>query len=73
MTFKYFKLEIFIPKDRLLQMRECLKKVDAGHLGKYDCALSYSVVKSTWRPLEGSDPILNGSPRSNGSTASLIK
>ena len=58
MMFKYFKLEIFIPKDRLLQMRECLKKVDAGHLGNYDCALSYSVVKSTWRPLEGSDPYI---------------
>ncbi len=58
MEFYYFKLEIFIPKDNLFQMRECLRQVDAGHLGNYDCALSYSIVKSTWRPLEGSNPYI---------------
>ena len=58
MDCKYYKLEIFIPTDHLDKMRECLKEADAGHLGNYDCALSYSPVISTWRPLEGSNPYI---------------
>lgn len=58
MEFQYFKLEIFIPETHLRALELALRKVDAGHIGKYDCCLSYSRVTGTWRPLDGTDPYL---------------
>ena len=56
MQFKNFKLEIFIPESHFEVLQEALIKVDAGHIGNYDCCLSYSRVKGCWRPLEGTHP-----------------
>ena len=50
------KLEIFIPETHLGALKAVLREVDAGHIGNYDCCLSYSQVMSTWRPLAGTDP-----------------
>ena len=58
MEFEFFKLEIFIPETHLDPLRAALQAVDAGHIGKYDCCLSYSPVTGTWRPLEGTHPYL---------------
>jgi hypothetical protein len=54
----YFKLEIYIPESHFPELREALKKVDAGHIGNYDCCISYSRVIGTWRPLSGTDPFI---------------
>ncbi|MBQ7677350.1 MAG: cytochrome C biogenesis protein [Lachnospiraceae bacterium] len=56
MEYDYVKLEIFIPESHLDVLSKALRKADAGHIGRYDCVLSYSKVTSTWRPLEGADP-----------------
>ena len=56
MDFEYCKIEIFIPKTHFAALRDALKSVDAGHIGNYDCCLSYSEVVGCWRPLEGSNP-----------------
>ena len=56
MDFQYCKLEIFIPETHLSALQEALQAVDAGHIGNYDCCLSYSGVTSCWRPLEGAKP-----------------
>ena len=56
--FPYCKLEIFIPETHLAALQEALQKVDAGHIGKYDCCLSYSHVTGCWRPLAGTKPYL---------------
>lgn len=56
--FKYCKLEIFIPASHLDPLRAALQSVDAGHIGKYDSCLSYSVVTGCWRPLAGTQPYL---------------
>ena len=56
MNLQYLKLEIFIPRDHLRALQKTLEEADAGHIGKYDCALSYAPVTGTWRPLFGSDP-----------------
>ena len=56
--FKYCKLEIFIPETHLAVLQKALREADAGHIGKYDCCLSYSRVTGCWRPLEGADPYL---------------
>lgn len=56
--FPYCKLEIFIPEIHLEPLRNALREVDAGHIGKYDSCLSYSRVTSCWCPLEESNPYL---------------
>ena len=55
---RYFKLEIFIPESHFAELRRALQSVDAGHIGNYDCCLSYSKVIGTWRPLAGTDPFI---------------
>ena len=50
---RFFKLEIFIPETHLADL-----SADAGHIGNYDCCLSYSRVIGTWRPLPGTDPFI---------------
>ena len=55
---RYFKLEIFIPESHFTELREALQSVDAGHIGNYDCCLSFSKVIGTWRPLAGTDPFI---------------
>ena len=57
-SFRYAKLEIFIPETHFTKLRETLQKVDAGHIGRYDCCLSYSRVTGTWRPLAGTKPYI---------------
>lgn len=52
------KLEVFLPESHLEPLREALRAVDAGHIGRYDSCLSYSPVTSCWRPLEGAAPYL---------------
>lgn len=56
--FKYCKLEIFLPETHLTALQKALQAVDAGHIGSYDCCLSYSRVTGCWRPLEGASPYL---------------
>ncbi|MGN0485396.1 MAG: cytochrome C biogenesis protein [Lachnospiraceae bacterium] len=58
MNISYVKLEIFIPKTHFKQLQQALADVDAGHIGNYDCCLSYSEVTGTWRPLTGTHPYL---------------
>ncbi len=57
-AFHYCKLEIFIPESHLAVLQEALREADAGHIGQYDCCLSYSPVTGCWRPLEGTAPYL---------------
>lgn len=56
--FSYCKLEIFIPETHLAALQKALQEADAGHIGNYDCCLSYSPVTGCWRPLAGTTPYL---------------
>lgn len=58
MEFQYCKLEVFIPETHLPALQKALLAADAGHIGNYDCCLSYSRVTSCWRPMEGAKPYL---------------
>lgn len=58
MDFRYCKLEIFIPATHLSELQSALQSVDAGHIGNYDCCMSYSEVTSCWRPLPGTNPYI---------------
>ena len=55
---RYYKLEIFIPETNFSKLRNALQSVDAGHIGNYDCCLSYSKVIGMWRPLAGTAPFI---------------
>ena len=56
--FPYCKLEIFIPESHLDLLAQTLSAEDAGHIGRYDCCLSYSPVTGCFRPLEGTSPYI---------------
>ena len=61
MESSLYTLEIFVPEDFFPAVRQALWSADAGHIGAYDRCLSWSVVNSCWRPLEGSSPF-DGTP-----------
>ena len=56
--FPFCKLEIFIPETHLAVLQQALREADAGHIGGYDCCLSYHPVTGCWRPLAGASPYL---------------
>ena len=58
MTDRVYKLEIFLPQSCFDAVRQALWSVDAGHIGRYGCCLSYSPVIGAWRPLAGTAPYL---------------
>ena len=58
LTYRYLKLEIFIPESHLEILKKTLRDCDAGHIGRYASCLSVSRVTSTWRPLAGTHPFL---------------
>lgn len=55
-AFSFCKLEIFIPESHLGPLARALHEEGAGHIGRYDCCLSYSPVTGCFRPLEGTSP-----------------
>lgn len=62
--FVYCKLEIFIPESHLAALQRALREVDAGHIGNYDCCLSYSPVTGCGGRWMGRHRIWGGSVRS---------
>ncbi|MBE5996195.1 MAG: cytochrome C biogenesis protein [Lachnospiraceae bacterium] len=58
MDLEYVKMEIFIPESHFPSLQKALAEIGAGHIGNYDCCLSYSLVTGTWRPLDGTHPFI---------------
>lgn len=56
MEFKDYKIEIYVPEDYIIKLRDALNKVNACKIGNYDNCISYSQVKGYWRPLDGANP-----------------
>ena len=54
----HYKLEIFIPESHFKGLQKLLQNVDAGHIGNYDCCLSYYPVTGCWRTLSGANPYI---------------
>ena len=53
-----YKVETFIPKSALENVREALLSTDAGHIGNYKGCLSVYEVKGVWFSDEGSNPTI---------------
>ncbi|NWK69656.1 divalent cation tolerance protein CutA [Bacillus paramycoides] len=56
MQFTEVKIEVFIPEEYVVLLRDELNKVGACRTGHYDNCLSYSSVKGYWRPLAEATP-----------------
>ena len=56
MNIRKFKMEIFIPKDYLNELRKELAKVNVGIIGNYHNCMSISKVVGTWTPVDGANP-----------------
>ena len=51
-----YKIETFIPKKSLQDLRRALLEADAGHIGNYRGCLSYYPVTGVWFSDEGANP-----------------
>lgn len=51
-----YKIEVFIPEEFIIRLREEFAKVNVGAIGNYDHCLAYNLVTGYWRPLDGSNP-----------------
>jgi len=50
------KLEIFVPQEYALKIRDELAKIGVGVIGNYDHCVAMTAVRGFFRPLQGADP-----------------
>ena len=55
-NFTDVKLEIFVPQDHALQIRDELAKIGVGVIGNYDHCMALIPVRGFFRPIEGANP-----------------
>jgi hypothetical protein len=55
-NFTDVKLEIFIPQEQALKVRDELAKIGVGRIGNYDHCVALSPVRGFFRPLDGANP-----------------
>ena len=55
-NFTDVKLEIFVPQEYALKIRDELAKIGVGRIGSYDHCLAISPVRGYYRPLPGANP-----------------
>ncbi|MFD1173962.1 divalent cation tolerance protein CutA [Oceanobacillus picturae] len=60
MEFEFVKVEVLLPEEYIVELRNQLNDIGILTVGDYDNVVSYSVVKGYWRPLEEANPF-NGS------------
>jgi hypothetical protein len=54
--FTDVKLEVFVPQEHALTLRDELAKLGVGVIGKYDHCVALTPVRGFFRPLPGSNP-----------------
>ena len=55
-NFTDVKLEIFVPQEYALKIRDELAKIGVGRIGNYDHCMAMYPVQGSYRPLEGANP-----------------
>ena len=55
---KLFKVETYLPKEALKQIRNALYELGLGKVGNYDCCMSWWKIHSSWRAKDGAKPYL---------------
>lgn len=56
MDYKVVKIEIYIPEEYIVTLRDELTKINACKVGNYDHVVSFTEVKGYWKPLSGRNP-----------------
>lgn len=54
MDINFVKVEVLLPEEFIVQLRNKLNEIGVLTEGKYDNVISYTIVNGYWRPLEGS-------------------
>jgi hypothetical protein len=54
--FTDVKLEIFVPPEYALKIRDQLAKIGVGRIGEYDHCVAIYTVQGYFRPLSGANP-----------------
>lgn len=54
--FTDVKLEIFVPQEYALKLRDELAKIGVGRIGQYDHCIAMYPVQGYFRPLPGANP-----------------
>ncbi len=57
MNLKYVKVEVLLPEEYIVELRNRLNEIGVLTIGNYDHVVSYSYVKGYWRPLKESKPV----------------
>jgi hypothetical protein len=57
-NFTDVKLEIFIPPEYALKIRDQLAKIGVGRIGDYDHCVAIYTVQSYFRPRPGANPFI---------------
>ena len=55
-NFTDVKLEIFVPQEYALKIRDALAEIGVGVIGKYDHCVAIHSVQGFFRPLPGANP-----------------
>ena len=55
-NFTDVKLEIFVPQEHALKLRDELAKIGVGVIGNYDHCVALTPVRGFFRPMEGANP-----------------
>jgi hypothetical protein len=55
-NFTDAKLEIFVPQELALKLRDELAKIGVGVLGNYDHCVALTAVRGFFRPMEDANP-----------------
>src|SRR5215211_2397934 len=55
-NFTDVKMEIFVPQEYALKIRDELSKIGVGRIGSYDHCVAISPVQGYYRPLPGANP-----------------
>lgn len=54
--FDEFKIEVYVPKEYAILLRDKLNGVKACRVGDYDNVVALTEIRGYWRPLEGANP-----------------
>ena len=52
---RVYKIETYVPKEALDNIKNGLYANGFGKIGNYDCCLNWYEVNSSWRPVEGEE------------------
>jgi len=55
---KLYKIETFLPKEALENIKNGLYECGFAKIGDYDCCMSWFEINSSWRPIDGANPYL---------------